>query len=40
MPVQPYVFFEGRCEEAVEFYRKALGAEITMLMRFKGSPDP
>jgi PhnB protein len=29
------LFFEGRCEEAVEFYGKALGAEITMLMRFK-----
>ena len=40
MPVQPYVFFEGRCEEAVEFYRKELGVEITMLMRFKESPDP
>jgi PhnB protein len=40
MPVQPYLFFEGRCEEAVEFYRKALCAEITMLMRFKESPDP
>jgi PhnB protein len=40
MPVQPYLFFAGRCEEAVEFYRKAPGAEITMLMRFKESPDP
>ena len=40
MPVQPYLFFDGRCEEAVEFYREALGAEITMLMRFKESPDP
>ena len=40
MQVQPYLFFEGRCEEAVEFYRKTLGAEITMLMRFKESPDP
>ena len=40
MQVQPYLFFDGRCEEAVEFYRKALGAEITMLMRFKESPDP
>jgi PhnB protein len=40
MQVQPYLFFEGRCEEAVEFYRKALGAEIMMLMRFKESPDP
>ncbi|MFZ0495971.1 MAG: VOC family protein [Methylocella sp.] len=40
MQVQPYVSFEGRCEEAVEFYRKALGAEVTMLKRFKESPDP
>lgn len=40
MQVQPYLCFEGRCEEAVEFYRKALDAEITMLMRFKESPDP
>jgi PhnB protein len=38
--VQPYLFFDGRCEEAVEFYRRALGAEVTMLMRFKDSPDP
>jgi PhnB protein len=40
MPVQPYLFFEGRCEEAIEFYRKALGAEVTMLMRYQDSPDP
>ena len=38
--IQPYLFFEGRCEEAVEFYRKALGAELVMLMRYKESPDP
>src|ERR1700742_344468 len=38
--VQPYLFFEGRCEEAIEFYRAALDAEVTMLMRFKDSPDP
>ena len=38
--VQPYLFFEGRCEEAIEFYRNALGAEVTMLVRFKESPDP
>jgi len=37
--VQPYLFFEGRCEEALEFYRKALGAEVQMLMRYKDSPD-
>ncbi len=40
MQAQPYLFFDGRCEEAVEFYRKTLGAEVTMLMRFKDSPDP
>ena len=38
--VQPYLFFDGRCEEAVEFYRKTLGAEVEMLMRFKDSPEP
>ena len=40
MQVQPYLFFEGRCEEALEFYRTALGAEVTMLMRYKDSPEP
>ena len=40
MQVQPYLFFDGRCEEALEFYRTALGAEVTMLMRFKESPEP
>jgi PhnB protein len=39
MQVQPYLFFDGRCEEALEFYRVALGAEVTMLMRFKDSPE-
>lgn len=38
--VQPYLFFGGRCEEALEFYRTALGAEVQMLMRYKESPDP
>jgi PhnB protein len=40
MQVQPYLMYEGRCEEALAFYRGALGAEVTMLMRFKESPDP
>ncbi len=40
MQVQPYLFFDGRCEEAIEFYQKALGAEVTMLMRFKECPEP
>jgi PhnB protein len=40
MQVQPYLFFDGRCEEAIEFYRRVLRAEVTMLMRFKDSPEP
>jgi PhnB protein len=40
MQVQPYLFFDGRCEEAIEFYRRVLGAEVTMLMRFKDCPEP
>jgi len=40
MHVQPYLFFDGRCEEALAFYRQALGAEVTMLMRFKDGPVP
>lgn len=38
MQLQPYLFFEGRSEEAIEFYRKALGAEVEMLMRWKDAP--
>ncbi len=40
MQVQSYLFFDGRCEQALEFYRKALGAKVEMLMRFKESPEP
>jgi PhnB protein len=40
MKVQPYLFFDGRCEEAIEFYERALGAEVLMLMRFNEAPDP
>lgn len=39
MPVQAYLTFEGRCSEALEFYKSALGATVTMMMRFKDSPD-
>lgn len=39
MMVQSYLFFDGRCEEAIDFYRKALGAEVTMMMRYKESPE-
>ena len=38
--VQSYLFFNGRCEEALEFYRKTIGAEVEMLMRYKDSPEP
>ena len=40
MKVEPYLFFDGRCEEAIEFYRKVLNAEVQMMMRFKDSPEP
>ncbi|HEY4542990.1 MAG TPA: VOC family protein [Noviherbaspirillum sp.] len=40
MQIQPYLFFDGRCEEALNFYREALGAEVTALMRFKDNPEP
>jgi PhnB protein len=38
MAVTPYLFLDGRCEEAIEFYKKHLGAEVGMLMRFKDAP--
>jgi PhnB protein len=38
--IQPYLFFNGSCEQAVEFYRKALGAEVEIMMRYKESPEP
>ena len=40
MQIQPYLFFEGRCDEALEFYRKTLGAEVRMLMRYRDAPQP
>lgn len=39
MYLQPYLFFDGRTEEALDFYKKAVGAEVKMLMRFKEAPD-
>jgi len=38
--IQPYLFFGGRCEEALDFYRATLGAQVEMLMHFNESPDP
>jgi PhnB protein len=39
MHIESYLFFNGRCEEAIEFYKRALGAEVLMLMRNKEAPD-
>ncbi len=38
--IQPYLFFNGSCDEALDFYRQALGAEVEMVMRYKESPEP
>jgi PhnB protein len=40
MPIQAYVNYNGRCDEAIAFYKQALGAEVEMVMRFRESPDP
>jgi PhnB protein len=40
MRVEPYLFFNGRCEEALEFYKKAIGIETVRILRFKDSPEP
>ena len=40
MTIQPYLFFDGKCEQAIDFYKQALGAEVTMLMRWKDHPEP
>lgn len=39
MTIQPYLIFDGKCEEALDFYKGALGAEVTMLMRYKDAPE-
>jgi PhnB protein len=39
MQVQSYLFFKGRCDEALEFYKDAIGAKVEMLMRFRDNPD-
>lgn len=40
MKVEPYLFFNGRCDEAIAFYKKAVGAEVSFLVRYKDSPEP
>jgi PhnB protein len=39
MQLEPYLYFDGRCEEAIEFYKTALGAQVDTLTRFKEGPD-
>jgi PhnB protein len=40
MPIEPYLFFEGRCDEALAFYQRALGAKVETLMRYRDNPQP
>ena len=40
MNVEPYLFFDGRCEQALEFYRQALGAQVEAVIRYKENPEP
>jgi PhnB protein len=40
MQVQSYLFFDGRCEEAIEFYKSTLGIKVELLMRFRDNPEP
>ncbi|HUA54367.1 MAG TPA: VOC family protein [Candidatus Sulfotelmatobacter sp.] len=40
MQISPYLFFDGRAEEALNFYRDAIGADVMMVLRWKDSPDP
>lgn len=40
MKIEPYLSFDGRCDEAIAFYQRAIGAEVQMLMRFKDHPEP
>jgi PhnB protein len=39
MQIEPYLFFDGRCEEAIEFYRRVAGAQVEMMMRYGQSPE-
>jgi len=39
MKIEPYLFFDGRCEEAIEFYKRVLGAQVDMMLRYKESPQ-
>ena len=38
--IEPYLFFNGRCEEAIHFYQQSLGAEVQLMMRYRDAPVP
>lgn len=38
--IQPYLFFQGRCDEAIAFYQANVGLELVMLMRYNECPEP
>jgi PhnB protein len=40
MQIEPYLFFEGRTEEALQFYQSKLGAKVEFLVRYKDNPEP
>ena len=40
MNVEPYLFFDGRCEQALEFYKSSLGAKVDALIRYRENPEP
>ena len=40
MQIQPYLFFDGSCEQALQFYQAALGAKVELMMRYKDNPEP
>ena len=40
MKTEPYLFYDGHAEEAIEFYKKTLGAQVVQIMRFKENPEP
>ena len=40
MHVEPYLFLDGRCEEAIEHYKRTIGATVESLLRFRDGPDP
>ena len=40
MQIQPYLFFDGSCEQALQFYQRTLGAKVELMMRYKDNPEP